>query len=148
MLHIKATPLLFSNIFSQVKGEFNLCADLVKTSMINDKIPLKSGYSLATGGWGSLVPTTGGIILPEFLQFTIQTFITLEECNKTVTELLKKYPEKVNDWEITLEEGQLCTIPTKHTETCKGDSGSGLIMAPVSFLIFQLIQKGIPVGLK
>ena len=49
---------------------------------------------------------------------------------------------------MPLAEGKLCTIPTKNTRTCKGDSGSGLIMAPVSFLIFQLMPKGIPVGLK
>ena len=138
MLHIKAVsiPLLFfSNIFSQVKGEFNLCEDQVKTSMINDKIPLKSGYSLALGGWGNLVPETVGDIYPQFLQYTIQKFITLEECNETVTALLQNDPHEVFP---KLTDGFLCTLPTKHmVETaCHADSGSGLILAPVSFLIF------------
>ena len=113
--------------------------------MINDQIPLKTGYSLALGGWGNVEPETVGELYPEFLQYTIQEFITLEECNKTITELQKKYPKESD---MPLAEGKLCTIPTKHTETCHGDSGSGLFMAPVSFLTFQLTPKGISVGPK
>ena len=147
MLHIKAVSFLlfFSNIFSQVKGEFNLCEDQVKTSLINDKFPLKSGYSLALGGWGNLVPWNVGKIIPQFLQYTIQEFITLKECNETVTALLQNDP---NEWYPELTRGHLCTIPPKYMveSGCHGDSGSGLIMAPVSFLIFLLTLKHISVG--
>ena len=111
--------------------------------MINDEIPLKSGYSLALGGWGNLVPMTVGKVAPEFLQYTIQEFITLEECNKTITELLQKYPAES---EMPLAEGKLCTQPPKTTSACHGDSGSGLIITPVSFSIFLLTPKGISVG--
>ena len=109
--------------------------------MINDKIPLKSGYSLALGGWGNLVPETVGEIYPQFLQYTIQEFITLKECNKTVTALLQKDPDE-HFQGFFLTEGYLCTIPLKDMveSGCHGDSGSGLIMAPVSFLIFLLTQ--------
>ena len=141
MLHIKAVSFLlfFSNIFSQVKGEFNLCEDQVKTSLINDKFPLKSGYSLALGGWGNLVPWNVGKIISQFLQYTIQEFITLKECNKTVTTLLQEDPDEEKHFPLEyLTEGYLCTIPPKDMveSGCKGDSGSGLIMAPVSFLIY------------
>ena len=107
--------------------------------MINDKILIQNGYTLALGGWGYMAQE----IKPEFLQFTIQEFITLEECNKTLTDLLQKYPEES---EMPLGEGKLCTLPPKSTSACHGDSGSGLIMAPVSFLIFLLTLKGITVG--
>ena len=115
--------------------------------MINDKIPLKSGYSLAIGGWGDTEPETVGIqnSRDPFLHYVIQEFITLDECNKTIIELQKKYPKESD---MPLAEGKLCTIPTKHTETCHGDSGSGLFMAPVSFSTFQLTPKGISVGPK
>ena len=140
---------LFALFFSQVKGEFNLCEDQVKTSLINDKFPLKSGYSLALGGWGNLVPETVGKINPQFLQYTIQEFITLKECNTTVTALLQKDPNEEKHFPTEyLTEGYLCTIPPKDMveSGCKGDSGSGLIMAPVSFLIFLLTLKDISVG--
>ena len=55
---------------------------MVKKSLINDKIPLKTGYSLALGGWGNVEPETVGELFPEFLQYTIQEFITLKKCNK------------------------------------------------------------------
>ena len=99
--------------------------------MINDQIPLKTGYSLALGGWGNVEPETVGELYPEFLQYTIQEFITLEECNKTITELQKNYPKES---EMPLGEGKLCTLPPKNTSACHGDSGSGLIMTPVSIL--------------
>jgi len=114
----------------KVKGQFNFCEGMVQKSMINDKIPLKSGYSLAVGGWGDTEPETVGIQNsrdPDFLHYLIQEFITLDECNKTIIELQKKYPKESD---MPLAEGKLCTIPTKHTETCHGDSGSGLFMAP------------------
>ena len=108
--------------------------------MINDQIPLKTGYSLALGGWGDIEPETVGIQNsrdPEFLQYTIQEFITLEECNKTITELQKKYPKED---EMPLAEGKLCTLPPKYTSACHGDSGSGLIMTPVSIFKFLFIS--------
>ena len=108
--------------------------------MINDQIPLKTGYSLALGGWGDIEPETVGIQNsrdPEFLQYTIQEFITLEECNKTITELQKKYPKEN---EMPLAEGKLCTLPPKYTSACHGDSGSGLIVTPVSILKFLFIS--------
>jgi len=113
----------------KVKGQFNVCEGMVQKSMINDKIPLKSGYSLAIGGWGDTEPETVGIqnSRDPFLHYVIQEFITLDECNKTIIELQKKYPKESD---MPLAEGKLCTIPTKHTETCHGDSGSGLFMAP------------------
>ena len=107
--------------------------------MINDKIPLKSGYSLALGGWGNTVPMTAGRMLPDLLQYTIQEFITLEECSKTVTRLNQENPDEADmalAEAISSPEGRLCTLPPKTTSGCRGDSGSGLIMAPVSVLVY------------
>jgi len=127
----------------KVKGEFDLCEDLVRTSLINDKFPLKSGYSLALGGWGNLVPETVGDIYPQFLQYTIQEFITLKECNKTVTALLQEDPDEEKHFPLEyLTEGYLCTIPLKDMveSGCHGDSGSGLIMAPG--LVAGIVSSG------
>jgi len=121
-------PLYYNDLcLVKVKGQFNLCEEMVKKSLINDKIPLKTGYSLALGGWGNVEPETVGELFPEFLQYTIQEFITLEECNKTITELQKNYPKESD---MPLGEGKLCTLPPKNTSACHGDSGSGLIMTP------------------
>ena len=67
-------------------------------------------------------------VYPDVLQYTIQEFVSLEEC-----------PDKfaaLSNVTIPLFEGQFCTLPPSGTSACDGDSGSGLFVAPVRFSIF------------